>query len=79
MTYCMRNAAFFDFSLLNDDCLAAATAACPSIKVLVLMLCTSIGPEGQLALRRLFNLTLFDMTYLQPIIADCRLNVGLWI
>ena len=66
-------------SLLNDDCLAAATAACPSIKLLVLMSCTSVGLEGLLALRRLSNLTLFDMSYLQPIIADCRLNVGLWI
>lgn len=112
MTYCIRNAAFFDFrwtytmrtlhnsecsvssrywlsrvaltdasfcSLLNDDCLAVATVACPSIKLLVLMLCTSVGLEGLLALRRLSNLTLFDMSYLQPIIADCRLNVGLWI
>ena len=66
-------------SLLNDDCLAAATVACPSIKLLVLMSCTSVGPEGLLALQRLSNLTLFDMSYLQPIIADCRLNVGLWI
>jgi hypothetical protein len=63
-------------SLLNDDCLAAATVACPSIKLLVLMSCTSIGPEGLLALRRLSNLTLLDMSYtymtnLQPIIDSC--------
>jgi len=63
-------------SLLNDDCLAAATAACPSIKLLVLMSCTSIGPEGLLALQRLSNLALLDMSYtyitnLQPIIDSC--------
>jgi len=63
-------------SLLNDDCLAAATAACPSIELLVLMSCTSIGPEGLLALRRLSNLTLLDLSYtfltnLQPIIDSC--------
>ena len=104
MTYCIRNAALFDFrwtytmrtlhnsecsvssrywlsrvaltdasfcSLLNDDCLAVATVACPSIKLLVLMLCTSVGLEGLLALRRLSNLTLLDMSYLQPIIDSC--------
>ncbi|XP_057861508.2 F-box/LRR-repeat protein 15 isoform X1 [Cryptomeria japonica] len=63
-------------SLFNDDCLDAATAACPSIKSLVLMSCTSIGPGGLLALQRLSNLTLLDLSYtfltnLQPIIDSC--------
>ncbi|KAH9300253.1 hypothetical protein KI387_011836, partial [Taxus chinensis] len=63
-------------SELNDDCLDAATAACPSIESLVLMSCTSIGPEGLLALQRLSNLTSLDLSYtfltnLQPIIDSC--------
>ncbi|KAL2631590.1 hypothetical protein R1flu_016276 [Riccia fluitans] len=66
---------------LGDDCLTATTYACPAIQSLVLASCPSVGPVGLLALKRLRNLTMLDLSYtflidLSPIFEACpRLQV----
>eukprot|EP01018_Ginkgo_biloba_P001530 Gb_38077 [translate_table: standard] len=63
-------------SSLKDDSLAAITAACRSVESLILMSCSSIGPEGLLSLGRISNLRVLDLSYtfltsLQPIFESC--------
>nr|XP_024377895.1 F-box/LRR-repeat protein 15-like isoform X3 [Physcomitrium patens] len=63
-------------SHLGDDCLAATTASCPAIQVLVLAACPAVGPVGLLALKKLPRLTMLDLSYtfltdLSPIFEAC--------
>ncbi|CAK9278008.1 unnamed protein product [Sphagnum jensenii] len=68
-------------SKLGDDCLAATTAACPAIKSLILATCHAVGPPGLLSLKKLWDLTMLDLSYtfltdLSPIFEACpRLKI----
>lgn len=68
-------------SELDDECLEAATTACPLMQSLILACCPLIGPAGLLTLKKLCNLTTLDLSYtfltdLTPIFKSCvRLKV----
>ncbi|KAK7351311.1 hypothetical protein VNO77_10655 [Canavalia gladiata] len=63
-------------SQLTDDCLSATAASCRLIKSLILMSCSSVGPDGLRSLHQLPNLTVLDLSYtfllnLQPVFESC--------
>lgn len=68
-------------SQLGDECLTTTTFACPAIQHLVLANCFLVGPAGLLALKKLVDLTMLDLSYtfltdLSPIFEACpRLKV----
>jgi hypothetical protein len=61
--------------------LAATTAACPAIQSLILATCHAVGPPGLLSLKKLWDLTMLDLSYtfltdLSPIFEACpRLKI----
>lgn len=68
-------------SQLGDECLTSTTSACPAIQHLILANCFLVGTAGLLALKKLVDLTMLDLSYtfltdLSPIFEACpRLKV----
>lgn len=61
---------------LEDKFLEATTSSCPLVNSLILASCPSIGPVGFSSLRRLWNLTVLDLSYtfvisLSPVFENC--------